>query len=285
MLGLYDNLHCVYLGFLYEDIIYNMYKVISFGHRCSSAAFIQHLNLKTESYPFDWLVSQLDIIQDCIETKFVHFLNVNNYITQNTEASNIIDNTKTHICNEDAQVNTFYETDIQNIQLYNFKLALNHRNLNNDYGYYIRCIDRLYALFETDIQKYYLYFHPIMGINDFQNNKENILNEFDNFNKYIIEKTKNIFGIYFILIRYTENIKSIKLKETSTYNVFVLYCNDDFLDGSLTFAGNHITEKEEVLSILTNIFIKPADTMLTHCNKTYRNIKWLKGVRSTLMYM
>jgi len=49
-----------------------------------------------------------------------------------------------------------------------------------------------------------------MGINDFQNNKENILNEFDNFNQYIIEKTKNIFGIYFILIRYNENIKSIK---------------------------------------------------------------------------
>ena len=50
-----------------------MYKVISFGHRCSSASFIQNLNLKTESYPFDWLVSKLDIIKDCIETKFVHF--------------------------------------------------------------------------------------------------------------------------------------------------------------------------------------------------------------------
>ena len=36
-----------------------------------------------------------------------------------------------------------------------------------------------------------------MGINDFQNNKETILNEFDNFNQYIIKKTKNIFGIYF----------------------------------------------------------------------------------------
>jgi hypothetical protein len=41
-----------------------------------------------------------------------------------------------------------------------------------------------------DIQKYYIYFNPIMGINDFQNNKENILNEFDNFNEYIIKKNK-----------------------------------------------------------------------------------------------
>lgn len=226
-----------------------MYKVISFGHRCSSASFIQNLNLKTESYPFDWLVS------NCIETKFVHFLNVNNYITQNTETFNMIDNSKTHICNEVAQVNIYYETDIQNRQTYNYKLALNHHNLNNDSEYYQRCINRLYELFETDIQKYYLYFHPIMGINNFQNNKENILNEFDNFNQYIIKKTKNIFGIYFILIRYNENIKSIKLKETQNYNVFALYCNDNFLDGGSPFMGNYSIEQKEVLSILKNIFI------------------------------
>jgi hypothetical protein len=234
-----------------------MYKVISFGHRCSSASFIKNLNLKTESYPFDWLVSKLDIIKDCIETKFVHFLNVNNYITQNTETFNMIDNTKTHICNEVSQVNIYYETDKQNIQTYNYKLALNHHNLNNDHDdeYYKRCINRLYELFETDIQKYYLYFHPIMGINDFQNNKENILNDFDNFNQYIIEKTKNIFGIYFILIRHNENIKSIKLKESQNYNIFVLYCNFNFLDGGTIFMGNHNIEQEEVLSILKNIFI------------------------------
>ena len=38
-----------------------MYKVISFGHRCSSASFFQALNLKIESYPFAWLVSKLDV--------------------------------------------------------------------------------------------------------------------------------------------------------------------------------------------------------------------------------
>lgn len=121
---------------------------------------------------------------------------------------------KTHICNEVAEVNIYYETDEQNIQTYNYKLAFNHRNLNNDYEYYQRCITRLYELLETDIQKYYLYFHPIMGINEFQDKKENILNEFDSFNQYIIQKTKNIVGIYFILIRYHENRKSMKLKET-----------------------------------------------------------------------
>ena len=123
--------------------------------------------------------------------------------------------------------------------------------LNNDYEYYQRCINRLYELFEKDLQKYYLYVHPIMGINDFQKNKENILHEFDNFNQYIVEKTKNIFGIYFILVRHNENSKSIKLKESQKYNIFVLYCNDNFLDGGAPFMGNHNIEQEEVLSILT----------------------------------
>jgi hypothetical protein len=67
--------------------------------------FYTTIKFKTESYPFDWLVSKLDIIKDCIETKFVHFINVNNYITKNMETFNMIDNTKIHICNEVAEVN------------------------------------------------------------------------------------------------------------------------------------------------------------------------------------
>ena len=231
-----------------------MFKVISFGYRCPSASFIQLLNLKTESYPFDWLVSNLDVIKDCIETKFIHFLNINNYIVRNSETFNMIDNTKNFMDYESVEVNVFYETGIHN-STFNYKLGLNHRNLNNDYEYYQRCINRLYELLEMDIKKYYIYFHPIMGINDYHNNKENILNDFDNFNQYIIGKTKNIFGVYFILIKHTENIKSIKLKETSKYNVFVLYCNDNFLDGGTPFMGDHSIEKEEVLSILKNTFV------------------------------
>lgn len=231
-----------------------MHKVISFGHRCSSSIFIQQLNLKTESYPFDWLVSKLDVIKDCIETNFVHFLDANNYQHKNTETFNVIDGKKFHICYEVAEVNTYYETNMDNIQTYNFKLAMNHYNIKNDIEYYKRCINRLYELLESDFKKYYLYFHPIIGINDFNNNNENILNEFKDFDKYITEKTKNIFGIYFILIKHNENIKSIKLKETSTYIVFILYCNDDFLDGNGPFMGNNDVEKDEVFKILKNIF-------------------------------
>ena len=236
-----------------------MYKVISFGYRCSSASFIKGLDLKTESYPFDWIVSKLDVVQHCIETKFDHFLNVNNYVGKNTETYNIIDNAKYHICHENIQVNVFYETDTSNnnTSTYNYKLALTHHNLNNtaDYEYYERCIVRLYELFEMNIRKYYIYFHPVIGINDFLNNKDNLLTEFDSFNQFIKTKTTNIFGIYFILIKHNENMNSIKIKETEDYIVFILYCNTDFLDGGGTFSGNFYAEQEEVIRILKNIFV------------------------------
>ena len=232
-----------------------MYKVISFGHRCSSASFIQLLNLKTESYPFDWLVSKLDVIKDCIETKFIHFLDVNNYITTNTETYNMIDNVKYNICNETVCVNMYYENNENEKSTYLYKLTLTHGDIKDQYEYYERCINRLYELFETDIQKYYIYLHPLIGINDYENNKNIILEDFNNFNNYIIEKTKNIFGIYFILIRHNENIKSIKIEETENHVVFILYCNENFLDAGGTFIGDYNVEQEEVLSILKKIFI------------------------------
>jgi len=231
-----------------------MYKVISFGFRCTSASILQSLQLKTESYPFDWLVSKLDVIKDCIETKFVHFLNVTNYVEKRTETINIIDGKSSQLlCNEVAQVNTYYDTDVDNINTYRCKLALNHHNLNKDSDYYQRCVDRLYELFETDVQKYYLYIHPILGMHDFQTNKDQVLDEFDEFNRFMIKQTKNIIGLYFILVMNNESVTSIVLKETPTYNVFIIYCNNDFLDAGATFMGQCNKEHDEIVTIIRRI--------------------------------
>jgi len=232
-----------------------MAKVISFGHRCSSASILQHLQLKTESYPFDWLISKLDVIQDCIETKFVHFLNTSHYEQTQTETYNQIDDVKTHICNESIQVNQYYEKDPENRSTYQFKLAMNHQNVFHDYEYYQRCIDRLYHLFESDIRKYSLYFHPIMGIQEYEMKVETLLQEFDSFNQYILGKTQNIVGIYFILVRSNQPINGIRLKETSTSHVFVVFCNEAFLDGGAPFMGNFSTELHSIFSLLSPLLV------------------------------
>ena len=54
-------------------------QICSLGYRCSSAGILKSLGLKTESYPFDWLVSRLPIIEHCLQTGFKHFLEVDNY--------------------------------------------------------------------------------------------------------------------------------------------------------------------------------------------------------------
>ena len=35
---------------------------VSFGYRCSCAGILKDLGLKHESYPFDWLISNLSVI-------------------------------------------------------------------------------------------------------------------------------------------------------------------------------------------------------------------------------
>lgn len=235
-----------------------MYKVISFGHRCTSSGFIKHLGLKTESYPFDWLISKLDVIKDCIETKFIHFVDLNNYIIKKTETYNLIDNIKNHICYEDTHINIFYENYNNNTPTYHYKLAINHNFLidhSEESQYYKRCIKRLYELLNLDIHKYYIYIHQLMGINDFYNNEKSILYEFDDFNQFIKNKTKNIFGLYFILIKYDENIKSFKLKEEDFYDVFVIFCNNNFLDTGPQFYGECNLENKEILKILKRYFV------------------------------
>ena len=79
------------------------YQLFPLGYRCSSAGILKQLQLKTESYPFDWLVSRLPVIQHCLETNFQYFIEdiSNNYaqyktITQHYE----FDGTTTFICDE-----------------------------------------------------------------------------------------------------------------------------------------------------------------------------------------
>uniref|UniRef100_A0A6C0D9V1 Papain-like cysteine peptidase n=1 Tax=viral metagenome TaxID=1070528 RepID=A0A6C0D9V1_9ZZZZ len=242
-----------------------MYKVISFGHKCTCAGLIQHLGLKTESYPFDWLISKLDTIKDCIETNFIHFLDVNNYKPKNMEVCHLIDGRKEFLWNEDVNVNMYYETNnntelIDTNSAYHIKLGINHHNLNSaeDYEYYKRCINRLYELFDSDLKKYYIHFNPIMGINDYENNKENLLNSFENFSDFINTKTTNTFGIYFILVKRNENdeyTNSILIKETNNFKVFLINCNHNFIDSGKIMLGVCHVEINEVIQILQNIIM------------------------------
>jgi hypothetical protein len=230
------------------------YKIISFGHRCLSANIIKCLGLKYESYPFDWLVSKLDVIQDCIETNFAHFLNVDNYVKKEIETNNIIDGKVYKIYNGIEQINIYYDKNNNNNSLYLCKLAINHRHINeiDNYKYYERCIKRLYELLDSNIKKYYIYIHPIIGINEYENEKDNILKIFDDFSEFIIKKTNNIFGFFFIFIKCNKIFKSLTINKNLHYSIYIIYCNEKYIDGK-TFESE---EKDEVVNILKEHLIE-----------------------------
>ena len=135
---------------------------------------------------------------------------------------------------------------------------MSHRKLNTteNYLYYERCIARLYNLLKSDINKYYIHFHPIIGINDFEINNGSILNEFETFNNFINTKTINIFGIYFILIKHQNAVNNVSdiLKETPNYIVYVINCNNNFKDTGKTMSGDGYREEGEVLRLLKSTF-------------------------------
>ena len=50
---------------------------VSLGERCYTSSLLKRNKLKKESYPFDWIFSNLDMILHCIFDNFETFLNKN----------------------------------------------------------------------------------------------------------------------------------------------------------------------------------------------------------------
>ena len=54
--------------------------VCSLGTLCHTAKFLQENRLKLVSYPFDWILSNVEIIKHCLFDDFATLLDKNQYI-------------------------------------------------------------------------------------------------------------------------------------------------------------------------------------------------------------
>ena len=61
---------------------------MSLGCDCSPAAALRELNIRDEALPFDWVVSNLKIIRDCIEDNFANY---HRHLQFNSSRSRLID--------------------------------------------------------------------------------------------------------------------------------------------------------------------------------------------------
>jgi len=157
---------------------------ISLGNYCLTSMLLKENKLKYESYPFDWMVSCIDNINDCINNNFNNFLNKKNYI---------------NIDNKTKNIKYFSNT---NKLFGNLKMDHQHHNLleENDYNYLYRCVERFNKLNENKKDLIFIMIQPLyLNINIFneEENKEKIINLYNNlYNKF---NKNNIKLIIFII--------------------------------------------------------------------------------------
>ncbi len=253
--------------------------VISFGYRCSSASILKYLNIKTESYPFDWLVSRLGVIRDCIETDFAHFLDTNKYRKKGTRTVHY-DNIRPayEVCQETIVYNSYYVSKYASIPIphyhtpqpwvipqdtYAYPLAMNHHDILNkpeDLEYYNRCVNRFRTLIDTpNRQVTYLYIHPALSMEEYIINREALIRDFCEFQKYVSNTPKikaSMRGICIIPIKTAyaypitdyrpEYIPDVLCEIYSDTSLIIcsMYVNSDFIDAGEIFCRNAYIETD-----------------------------------------
>ena len=143
----------------------NINNVCSIGNHCITALLLKKGNIRSESYPFDWINSNIDVVKHCLEDNFKIFLDKKYY-----------DRGKTHDNYEQIQNHTYFH-DKYNNDLIMFR----HRDpLNNisDYQYYQRCVDRFKKILDNKNNKLFIYCGNI------DKNNDKILNIEATFKKY-----------------------------------------------------------------------------------------------------
>jgi len=91
-----------------------------------------------------------------------------------------------------------------------------------------------------------------MGPNDYSNKKESIINEFAEFDNFILTKTSNIFGIYFILVMADMNTKYTILEKTEMYIIYIVYFNNNCFDMGWIFQGDDCLENSVMMNLIKN---------------------------------
>jgi len=256
-----------------------MYKqVISLGYRCSSAGILKSLGLKNASYPFDWLVSHLPIIEYCVADQFKEFLNPLNYTKKRSATYHYPNHTpqiKHWICDETILYNHLFEKNCVPTHIpaplnpetdaYAHQLMMNHHDITNerDRAYYERCVERwTTALTEENQRILTLYIHPAISHEDFKESRRTLEAEIRRFHQKLLTPND---GIYIIPVRTeyedpTTQCAKYVLEEqpddpdVPNCRICILWTNNGFIDAGEIFMGRcHVEEyvvKEYVQTVV-----------------------------------
>lgn len=175
-LGMADAIH----GEIHDFLKGSHHQAISLGQNCTSAWYLKQVEIKKESYPFDWLISSASVVESCLDDNFKTFM-------------------------DKSQMFSFDDGKRAGHKIYHEQL-FNHRNpLDNvqDYEYYERCVARfnelldstapvvfICTIFQEDIGSYQNCCNKMLGRNPnikFVFIDQNLKGKFDLYSKVIDE--------------------------------------------------------------------------------------------------
>jgi hypothetical protein len=219
--------------------------------------------LKTESYPFDWLVSNLSTIRHCISSDFIEFLKPENYQLQDTLTYNQLDARIITICSETPETNLYYENQShchighrkkreEKTFTYWCPLALTHHSMSQmeHHAYFKRCVSRFWERMESGYweKKRYLYLHPYIGVYEYDLFKHSLRQEWEEFSRFMARKMGDVKGIFIVPVFLDKGMENrdivweelFRSKWAVGWKVEI--SNWKFIDAGATFSGEYEQE-------------------------------------------
>lgn len=166
----------------------------SLGPQCHSSNILKRLNIKKESYPFDWIFSNLKNVEHAIKDDFKIFLDKQYYTNKDPESK--------------TQRHSYY--------FENSATMFNHHNPLNKihYDYFVRCVNRFNTLLLEKENKLFVMTYTNLEIKSISNIKKKI------------QDFKNFFDNYVLNYRFLVILHFISDKQWHEFNI----CdNVDFL--------------------------------------------------------
>jgi len=166
----------------------------SLGPQCHSSNILKRLEVKKESYPFDWIFSNLKNVEHAIKDDFKIFLDTQYYTNIDLESK--------------TQKHSYY--------FENGTTMFNHHNPLNKihYDYFVRCVNRFNTLITEKENKLFIMTYINLEIKSFTNIQKKI------------QEFKKFFDKYASNYRFLVILHFISAKQWHEFNI---YDNIDFL--------------------------------------------------------
>lgn len=188
-----------------------IHEALSIGDTCMASHLLKKNNLKRKSYPFDWIFSNLDMVEDCIQDGFVKFLDKN-------AMRRLPDPEKTNQCGH------LHYGNPPDYVIFN-----HHNPLDNEeeYQYFKRCIKRFYETMALPQTTLLFLVYRYIPFSEIENSKNRVL-DFNQKLKSILVKRGILHPNYRIFCLFIRD-DQCSLSHPESYHFTVKNCDFSIL--------------------------------------------------------